>query len=53
MSLVRLALMGALILAARRSPVEAVAAVLSTYWDEEQERAATFAVCEFIAHVSR
>jgi hypothetical protein len=30
-------LLGALILAARRSPVEAVKAVVHTYWDREAE----------------
>lgn len=46
-------LMSALILAARRLPVEAVAAVQTTYWNQEQERAAYFAACAFISHFGR
>src|SRR6266571_4506201 len=42
------ALMSALILAACRLPVEAVAAVLATYWNQEEERAAVLVACEFI-----
>lgn len=42
------AVMSALILAARRSPPESIAAVLRTYWDRELELAAVIAVCEFI-----
>jgi hypothetical protein len=41
-------LMGALILAARRSPDEAVKAVVRTYWDRELEAAAVLSVCAFI-----
>jgi hypothetical protein len=42
------AVMGALILAARRSPVEAISAVVSTYWSREIELAAVIAVCGWI-----
>jgi hypothetical protein len=38
----------ALVLAARRSPTETVAAVLHTYWSREREAAAVAAVCGFI-----
>jgi hypothetical protein len=47
------ALMSALILGAQRLPIEAIAAVQTTYWDEEEERASLFAVCAFIAHFGR
>lgn len=42
------ALMSALILAARRSPIESVSAVLSTYWKREAQAAAVNAVCGFL-----
>jgi hypothetical protein len=41
-------LVGALIYAAQRSPVEAVKAVVGTYRDIEQELAAAHAICGFI-----
>jgi hypothetical protein len=37
------AVMGALILAARRSPIESVSAVLATYWDKEADLVAALA----------
>lgn len=48
------AVMSALILAAVRSPPEAVAAVVSTYWEREKEAAAVYAVCAFLrAHAGK
>jgi hypothetical protein len=38
----------ALVLAARRSPPETVAAVLGTHWDREKEAAAVVVVCGFL-----
>jgi UDP:flavonoid glycosyltransferase YjiC (YdhE family) len=46
-------LMSALVLAAQRLPIEVIAAAETTYWNEEEERAALFAVCAFIAHLGR
>jgi hypothetical protein len=43
-------LMGALILAARRSPIEAVKAVVATYLEVELELAAAEAVGAFLRH---
>jgi hypothetical protein len=46
-------LMGALILAARRSPVEATKAFVQTYWDREVEIAAAEAVGAFVRALAR
>jgi hypothetical protein len=41
-------LLGALVLAAQRLPIEAIAAIQTTYWNEAEERAAPYAVYSFI-----
>lgn len=47
------ALMSALILAAARSPIEGLAAVLSTYWRRHTEQRAIKLACDFIRTYSR
>jgi len=47
------AVMSALILAARRSPIEGVAAAISTYWGRHIEAAAVESVYAFFAASSR